>query len=137
MTHPSKQAGFTLLLALLIGSVVMAVFFSVLAITLKEYVFSDIGRESEIAFYAADAGMECALYWDTLSEAQGGSKFTIDMDEDDWNNIQCMSSSGPQDTNVVTPTQKHTIFTFEEQWANVNGKTLCASITLDKYIGPN
>jgi hypothetical protein len=33
-------------------------------ITLKELIISSSSRDSQLAFYAADAGTECALYWD-------------------------------------------------------------------------
>ena len=33
-------------------------------ITSKEVILSSIGRDSQFAFYSADAGSECALFWD-------------------------------------------------------------------------
>lgn len=30
----------------------------------KEVVLASVGRDSQYAFYAADSGSECALYWD-------------------------------------------------------------------------
>lgn len=39
--------------------------FAVMNITLKGTVFSSSGRDSQYAFYAADAGLECAIYWDS------------------------------------------------------------------------
>lgn len=48
-------------------SVALAVGLSVYNILSKEIQLSDLGRESEIAFYAADSGGECALYWDIHS----------------------------------------------------------------------
>ena len=34
------------------------------AITKKEVILSSLGRDSQFAFYAADTGVECALFWD-------------------------------------------------------------------------
>jgi hypothetical protein len=59
-----KQAGFTLLFASLIGSLVIAVGLAILDITLKQLTLASAGRESQQAFYSADAGTECALYLD-------------------------------------------------------------------------
>jgi len=59
-----KQRGFVSLIALLLANVFLMIGMSVFAISLKELSLSFGGRESNIAFYAADGGMECALYWD-------------------------------------------------------------------------
>lgn len=56
--------GFTLLLAALISSVVLALGVSIFEIALKQVSLSSMGRDSQFAFYAADTGAECALYWD-------------------------------------------------------------------------
>lgn len=56
--------GFTLLLAALIASIVLALGTSIFGIVQKELILSSIGRDSQFAFYAADTGAECALYWD-------------------------------------------------------------------------
>lgn len=58
------QRGFTLLLAALIVSIVLALGTSIFNLVQKELILSSIGRDSQFAFYAADTGAECALYWD-------------------------------------------------------------------------
>lgn len=58
------QRGFTLLLSALISSVVLALGVSIFEIAQKQVNLSSMGRESQFAFYAADTGAECALYWD-------------------------------------------------------------------------
>lgn len=68
------RRGFTLLVAVLVVSIVLAIGLSILTITLKEYILSNVARESAIALNAADAGMECALYWDRASQ---GGKFDV------------------------------------------------------------
>ncbi|MDO8522376.1 MAG: pilus assembly PilX N-terminal domain-containing protein [bacterium] len=59
-----RERGFTLLLAALVSSVVLALGVSIFEIALKQVSLSSMGRESQFAFYAADTGAECALYWD-------------------------------------------------------------------------
>lgn len=61
--HPSSP-GFTILLAALIASLVLALGISVFTIAQKQLILSSIGRNSQYAFYAADTAAECALYWD-------------------------------------------------------------------------
>ena len=56
--------GFTLLFASLIGALVIAIGMAILNITLKQIILASAGRESQQAFYSADAGVECALYLD-------------------------------------------------------------------------
>jgi len=59
-----RAAGFTLLFASLIGSLVIAVGLAILDITIKQLALASAGRESQQAFYSADTGTECALYLD-------------------------------------------------------------------------
>ena len=59
-----QQRGFTLLLAALIASIVLALGASIYEIAQKEVQLSSIGRDSQFAFYTADTIAECALYWD-------------------------------------------------------------------------
>jgi hypothetical protein len=62
-----KQAsprGFTLLLAVLVAGILAAVGAAIYNIVSKEVVLSSAGKESQFAFFAADAGVECVLYQD-------------------------------------------------------------------------
>lgn len=56
--------GFTLFVAVLVSSLVLAVGFSISNIVLKQIAISGAGGGSLSAFYAADSAIECALYWD-------------------------------------------------------------------------
>lgn len=60
MTKPA----FTLLIASLIGSILLTLAIFMITIAQKEVLLSTLGRDSQYAFYAADAGAECALFWD-------------------------------------------------------------------------
>lgn len=59
----SKQRGYTLLFAVLVSSVVLSIGISILNISKKEFLLASSARESTTAFYAADSGLECAMYW--------------------------------------------------------------------------
>jgi Tfp pilus assembly protein PilX len=59
-----QRKGFTLLFATLIVSLILTIGLSILSILLKESILVSTIRDSEFAFYAADSGGECALYWD-------------------------------------------------------------------------
>ena len=60
---------FTLLIAVLIASVLLALGLAIFNIVSKEILLSSSGRESQFAFYAADSGIECALFWDVRQNA--------------------------------------------------------------------
>lgn len=63
-TNRNINSGFTLFIALIVSSLLLAIGFSLSTIILKQLVFANSGKESQLAFYAADSGAECALYWD-------------------------------------------------------------------------
>lgn len=56
----------TLFIAVTIMGALLFVSFAVVNITIKSTIFASSGRDSQLAFYAADAGLECALYWDSV-----------------------------------------------------------------------
>lgn len=65
--HTNKK-GFTILFAVLVSSVLLAVGASIFNITTKNLLFASSGRESLKAFAAADTGLECAEYWDRYGD---------------------------------------------------------------------
>ncbi|MCX6702246.1 MAG: hypothetical protein NTX96_03590 [Candidatus Zambryskibacteria bacterium] len=70
--------GFTLLIAIITTSMLLIVSFVVVNIALKQIVLASASRESQFAFYAADSGTECAVYWDLKGSTIGEiSKFDI------------------------------------------------------------
>lgn len=59
-----EHRGFTVLMAVLVAVLILAIASSIVRIVLKQVRFSGSGRESQIAYYVADTGIECALLWD-------------------------------------------------------------------------
>lgn len=68
-----NRRGMTLFIAVVIMGILLFISFAVVNIALKGTIFASLGRDSQYAFYAADAGAECALYWD--SKPTNGSAF--------------------------------------------------------------
>lgn len=58
----SEQEGFALLIALIVVGVVLSVGLVILDLTIKQVRLAATTRDSEVAFHAANAGMECAQY---------------------------------------------------------------------------
>ncbi|MDO8619986.1 MAG: hypothetical protein Q7R64_01395 [bacterium] len=64
MLHATFSRGFTILFAVLIGSLLLSLGLFISQLSRKEITLSIAGKNSEMAFFAADTGIECALYWD-------------------------------------------------------------------------
>ena len=58
------KKGMALLIAVIATSALLLASIAISDISFKQQLISYSGRESKIAFYAADAGLECALYYD-------------------------------------------------------------------------
>jgi hypothetical protein len=67
-----KNKGFVLLLAVIISSMILAIALSVSNITIKQMKFSTSAKEANKAFFAADIGIECALYFDSFTPSAYG-----------------------------------------------------------------
>jgi hypothetical protein len=68
-----NQDGFVALFTVLITSVILAMVVGLSSISLKEIVLSGAASEGSKAFYAADSGIECALYLEWSNLLQGSS----------------------------------------------------------------
>lgn len=71
-----REKGVVLLIAVIISSLVLALGIGIGNIIVKEIVLTSLSRNSRVAFFAADAGVECAMHWDLIRnisiERQGG-----------------------------------------------------------------
>lgn len=110
----SNAAGFTLLLAALAGSLLFSAGIAIANIALRELALSSAGRESQFAFYAADTGAECALYWDRQKSIFDGSP----------DSFTCAGRN-------ITPSQSGTKASFTVKLADAAGAP-CAVVEVDK-----
>lgn len=62
MKTPPPQSGFALLMTLIVVGVVLSIGLTILDVSIKQVRLSTNAKDSEIAFHAANAGMECARY---------------------------------------------------------------------------
>lgn len=73
VTRPALAArgprGFALLVAVIISSVALAIGATLASIAYKQVLLASSAQDSTSSFYAADAGLECALYWDQQYDA--------------------------------------------------------------------
>ena len=63
-TLKASPRGFTLLIAVVLSSVALSIGLALLDISYKQVVLASAAKQSQIAFYAADSVLECALYYD-------------------------------------------------------------------------
>lgn len=61
----SMKNGFTIFFAMLVGSLSLAIGLAIYDLTVRELDLSATATQSQFAIYAADAGAECVLYWDS------------------------------------------------------------------------
>ncbi|MFH1956042.1 MAG: pilus assembly PilX N-terminal domain-containing protein [Patescibacteria group bacterium] len=73
-----SQKGFVLFMTVLIISIILVLSLSVAEIILKEMKFSTLAKESFKAFYAADSGVKCAVYWDLVENAFSFTDYDIE-----------------------------------------------------------
>lgn len=82
--HKQPQSGFALLMTLLVVGAVVSITLAVIELTIKQLNLTVTARDSEIAFHAANAGLECARYVrriaSTSFEVAGTPLDTIDFE---------------------------------------------------------
>jgi hypothetical protein len=130
-----KNKGFTILFAVIVSSLVLAIGLSIANITLKQIKISSLGRESQIAFYAADSASECILFNDLMgnhvfaSSSNDGTASGIincyganSQDGSNKISIAPLTQSGPSD--ATTTVSINTIN---------NGVNLCATVDIGKH----
>lgn len=62
----SSTSGFAMLFTVLVVSLMLTLGLSISNITYKQTILSNLAKDSQIAFYQADAGVECGLHYDAL-----------------------------------------------------------------------
>jgi len=97
----NKQSGFTLLFASLIVALLLSITFSIAHITLSQMILSSAGKESQFAFYNADSGIECALYYEYNVTENSKPIFPVSGNTPPSTSIMC---GGIDATNVDTNT---------------------------------
>lgn len=74
-----KDRGFTLLIAIIVTSMLLIVSFAISNMAFKQIVMASAQLESQYAFYNADSGLDCAIYWDLKHQGTTNpSPFDID-----------------------------------------------------------
>ncbi len=121
--------GFILLFSLLVSSIILAAGLSVTRIIIRQIYLASVQRDSQMAFFAADSGIECARYW---------KQETIPVAGATCNGIPLKKVVASGTRSLLTDldkTQNNIVFSFDTGGGDVGGiQTVsnCVVITLCK-----
>jgi len=121
-----QQKGFAMLFTVLIVSIILSLAIGISNVTFKQNLLSSIAKDSQIAFFAADAGMECGLMNDFMYSSAYYPRWATDTTVNPTLAIPCGSMSFQIDL-----AQSSTgYFVYKEIVSD--GKKPCSVITFDK-----
>lgn len=126
-------------MAVLVASLLLSLGLSIFTIAIKETLLSSAVRESQFAFFAADTGIECALYWD-FHYPSGGSGYplafaTSSQSAAPTESINCNSSDIKSGWQVVSHADHaSTTFAFDVGTGSAVG---CVVVEVNKYHNPS
>jgi len=63
------QKGFTIFVAIMVTGTLTLIAMGIIALVVRQSTIATSARASQAAFYAADTGAECAIYWDAVGQA--------------------------------------------------------------------
>ncbi len=137
MSITKQDRGIALLITLLLTSVLLGVSTSLLNITLKQYLFANIGIASETAFHAANSGMECILFHDFDGYHDVPPRSPFDVNDDgspttSQTGIECMGDT----TNDEAPTSADGVESGEPQIFRFSWNEtvpMCSIVTVYKF----
>ena len=108
-----KSSGFTLLIAMIFVGVILAFAVTLGALGYKQSILASDATQSQFAFYAADSGLECALYAD---QKQYPSPVWYDPSDPSSNSIQCQGVTTQLHTDCESPTEEPACLGNTNEW---------------------
>ena len=109
MNKTNEQSGFALLMTLIVVSIILAIGLTILDISTKTLALSTSAAQSEIAFHAANAGLECIRFWkdheDEGDDFESGAVANVDCFGD--------SDSSPDTSQVANVGTGGNVYTYE------------------------
>jgi hypothetical protein len=117
-----NESGFMILYAILVSTVIITIGLAVLGIMIQQLTLTSTERDSQIAFYAADTAMECALYWDI-------SQDVFNFETGTGAGATCNSFTPTVTKTSIAGTPKEYDFNFDVSLPNNS----CAHVLVQKY----
>lgn len=141
-THTQKNKGISLIIALFTMTLMLSLSFSIGNIIMRQFRIINTSVSSQTAFYAADSALECAIYWDIISD-DGVINIQNPVDDTDTyvfgstfsnpqNVIQCGPNGAPINLiSSVDPVDNAQVTTFAVDYSTPTAPA-CASVTVHK-----
>jgi hypothetical protein len=107
-----KQNAFALFYVVIMISIISTIAFGLASITYKQKFLSSLAYDSQAAFYAADAGMECALFYNADVFAQNNTINCYDFAPDKFGQFLTLTK-GSLNTIWTTSPRIETCFSIE------------------------
>jgi hypothetical protein len=146
--HPGGR-GFTIFFAVLVGGLALSIGMAIYDLIIRELDLSYNATQSQYAIYAADTGVECALYWDfkcpndasyPYCARSGGSAFATSSNSSPGTGVMCngrdvtteaiAAGTWPLAGASATAATSTFVVTFQPQ-------KYCAIVTVAKYGTPS
>lgn len=134
-----KNKGFALLFAVTLAAILLSVALGITSVAMKEVSFSTSAKDTNDAFFAADSGAECTLFYDQSSDAKNAFTGTASMNctgsainfvtTNPWSFIVPGLDSTLQGCAVVTITKTNTPTTLIVSKGHNNGSPTCVAAT--------
>lgn len=136
----SGRRGFLIYLSVLFAGLALLIGLFILNVTRREIIFSGYNKESDYAFYAAETGAECALYWDLNNGEGERTAFPLYNGDPGFNiddeYLVCSSSgwtgSGELAPNVYYILGSYPVTTFRFNVYIDASRSYCAEVTVGK-----
>lgn len=133
-TADVSKRGFTVLISIVIASIVIAIALSIMGITMKQLTLAGIARESEVAFQAANAGVECIRFYDI--SASNGDSFDVPgngTEQSTRTTLSCLSgvvlnTASSSDGDYLAASGEEQLFT----WTWDSG-SVCTDVSVYKF----
>lgn len=131
------NSGYTLLFAVLVSALVLAIAISILSISKKEFLLATSARDSSTAFYAADSGVECAVYGDDKGAfLDSSNQYTHDKRLDYATTMGCKFKFSPIHVDVDDTDLNNISFTFDGSFGSAENGS-CGHVVVRKMKDEN
>jgi len=121
-----NQKGFTLFIALVITATLLLISTGIVALAVRESFLTTSSQDSQYAFYAADTGIECALYWD-VKNPSGFSAFSTSTASTIYCNQDSNNPNNPPPPENTVGGSSESVFTI-----TFLPQPYCATVTVNK-----
>lgn len=108
-----NNKGFALFYAMIIITIIASIAFGMASITLKQKNLASLAYDSQTAFYAADAGMECALFNSSNILSSTNRIDCFDFAPDNFSLNMQLENSVPEPNVWKIVSRKEPCFSFE------------------------